>query len=43
MKNLIRPLKWSCAALLAAALPAVAQTTQTWNGSVDANWSTSGN
>ncbi len=43
MKTLIRPLKWSCAALLAVALPAVAQTTDTWSGAADANWSTAGN
>jgi hypothetical protein len=43
MKTLLRPLKWSCAALLAVALPAVAQTTDTWSGAVDANWSTAGN
>jgi fibronectin-binding autotransporter adhesin len=45
MKSLIRLLNPTaiCVAALAAALPVAAQTTDTWNGSVDANWSTAGN
>lgn len=44
MNKLIRPLKLSCVAMFAAALPAMAQITNTWNGGgADDNWSTAGN
>ena len=43
MRTYIRLLKLSCAALLAAALPAMAQINNTWNGSAGANWSTAAN
>ena len=43
MNVFIRPVKLSFAVLLAAASSALAQTTDTWNGSTDANWATAGN
>ena len=44
MNKLIRPLKLSCVAMFAAALPAMAQITNTWNGGgADDNWTTAGN
>ena len=44
MKTLLNSIKWPCAAILALALPAVAQTTDTWTGGgADANWQTAAN